>query len=238
MKKNILAVAAATVAFVSFQSCNKTKGDGPSITKNYSLSGFSSVDAGLDGELYFTQDSVYKVEIYAQSNILDKIETPIVGGELRLQFKKFLNVGKHNRIITYIHAPNLNGLKVNGAGSIFVNQPVTSGNISLKVNGSGNINMSSYTGTSLSADISGSGRITVNNGIVSNSTLHISGSGDIDMLNMEAGTVNTHTSGSGNTTIKVVNLLDVRISGSGNVYYRGNPSVNASISGSGKVSRI
>jgi hypothetical protein len=58
------------------------------------------------------------------------------------------------------------------------------------------------------------------------------------MLNIEAGSVTTNTSGSGNTTVKVVNALDVRISGSGNVYYRGNPSVNANISGSGKVSRI
>jgi len=237
MKKNIL-VAVAAVAFVSFQSCNKTKGDGPSITKNYALTGFSSVDAGLDGEVYYTQDSVYKVEIYAQSNIHDQIETPIVGGELRLQFKKFLKVGKHNRIITYIHSPNITALRINGSGSMFVNQPILSGNMSLKVNGSGSINVVSYTGTTLSADISGSGRITVNGGTVGNSNLQISGSGDIDMLNIEAGSVTTNTSGSGNTTVKVVNALDVRISGSGNVYYRGNPSVNANISGSGKVSRI
>lgn len=237
MKKNILVVL-ATVAFVSFQSCNKTKGEGPSITRSYSLTGFNSLDAGLDGEVYYTQDSVYKVEIYAQSNILDHIETPIVGGELRLQFKKFLNVGKHNRIITYVHSPNITGLRINGSGTMFVNQPIVSENLSLKVNGSGSINVFSYTGRSISADISGSGRIAVNGGTVSSSNVHISGSGDIDMLNIESGSVYTNTSGSGNTTVKVLNVLDVRISGSGNVYYRGNPSVNASISGSGKVSKI
>ncbi len=237
MKKNIL-VAFAAAALVSFQSCNKTMGDGPSITRNYSLTGFSSVEASLDGEVYYTQDSIYKVEIYGQSNILDQIETPIVGGKLRLQFKKFLKIGKHNRIITYIHSPNITGLSINGSGSMFVNQPIVSGNINLNVIGSGSINVLSYTGSSISADISGSGRITVSGGAVSNSNLQISGSGDIDMLNLESGSVTTNTSGSGNLTAKVVNFLNVRISGSGNVYYRGNPSINANISGSGKVSRI
>ncbi len=237
MKKNIL-VAVAAVSVLGFQSCRKTFGEGPSVNRVYNLSGFTSVDAGIDGEVYYTQDSVYKVEIYAQSNVHDLIETPIVNGELRLQFKKFSKLGRHDRVIAYISAPSLSGLGINGSGTVTASQPIGAGSMTLKVNGSGNVNITSFTGQNLNANISGSGHINVNGGSVTSSDLRISGSGDIDMLNMDAENVKVNTSGSGNTTVRVSRFLDVRISGSGDVYYFGNPAVNASISGSGKVNRI
>jgi hypothetical protein len=235
MKKNIIIAAAALSSF-AFQSCHKTSGDGPSVTKDYNLSGFTSIDAGLEGDVYYTQSSTYKVEIYAQTNVHELIETPIVDGELHLQFKKFSKLGRHDRVVVYISAPSVNGLGVNGSGHLRVTQPMNSANV--KVNGSGDINIASYTGDYLSANISGSGHINVNGGTARSTDLHISGSGDIDMLNLDAESVKTNTSGSGNTTVSASKYLDVRISGSGDVYYRGNPSVNASISGSGKVSHI
>jgi hypothetical protein len=232
--KMILVVLSA-ITIVAFQSCRKEAGNGPSITKTYSITGFTSIDAGIDGDVYYTQDSEYKVEIYAQQNILDKIETPIENGQLRLQFRKYAYPGKHNRIVTHISSPLVSGLSVNGSGSMYVNAPVSSDNMTLKVNGSGYISMSSFTGTDLSATVNGSGRIAVNGGSVVNEDLRISGSGDLDMLNLFAQNANVHTSGSGNTSLYAGNRLDIFISGSGNVYYRGNPSVSTSISGSGKV---
>ncbi len=214
MKKSILAVAAVSV--LAFPSCRKISGD-------------------IDGDVYYTQDSVYKVEIYAQSNVLDKIETPIENGQLRLQFRKFGNVGSHNRIITRISAPDINGLSVNGSGNLYANQAISSNNMNLKVNGSGNITIASYTGNDLIANVNGSGRIAVNGGSVKTEDLRISGSGDLDLLNLQAENVTVHTSGSGSTSVYATRTLDVHISGSGDVYYRGTPSVSTSISGSGKV---
>lgn len=235
MKKQIL-VALTAAAVFTFQSCRKTAGDGPSITKTYSLSGFTGIDAGIDGDVYYTQDSVYKVEITGQANILDKIETPIVNGELRLQFKKFGHIGRHDRLVARISAPSVTSLGVNGPGNVYANNGVSSKNMNLRVNGSGNLYVASCMGNDLTGNISGSGRITVNGGKVYTENLRISGSGDIDLMNLEAENVSTNTSGSGNTSVYATKTLDIKISGSGNVYYRGNPSVNTSISGSGKVS--
>lgn len=237
MKKSIL-VAMAAASVVTFQSCRKTIGEGPSVTRAYSVSDFTSIEAGIGGDVYYMQDSIYKVEIYAQSNVLDVIETPVVGGELRLQFKKFSKIGRYDKVVAYVHAPTINGLGVNGSGTLYASGNVRSNYIDLKVNGSGNINVSSYTGQNLTAQISGSGRIAVNDGAVTSSDLRISGSGDIDMLHLDADNVSVNTSGSGSTTVTANNTLDVRISGSGNVYYNGNPSLYTSISGSGRVSRL
>jgi hypothetical protein len=237
MKKTFL-VAVSAIALFTFPSCHKLSGDGPSVTKNYSISGFTGINTELDADVNFIQDSVYKVEIYAQSNIQDRIEMPVVDGELRLQFRKFSKIGRHSRIVAYISAPSINMLRVSGSGKIVASNPVNSGSMDINVSGSGSVDLASYTGSTMYANISGSGRVAVRGGSVNNSDLRISGSGDIDMLNMAANSVATTTSGSGNTSVYAINFLNARISGSGSVYYTGNPSVTTSISGSGKLRHL
>lgn len=237
MKKTIFLATALLAAFL-FQSCHKIKGEGAVINKEYNLSGFSSVDLGLSADVYYTQDNFYRVEIQAQQNIQDIIQTPIVNGELKLEFEKYKNIWKHDRIVIYITAPSLSGLGINGSGNIHVLQPMTSGHITLKINGSGNINIQKLTAETLTANISGSGNIAVNDGSVNNEALKISGSGSIDLLGLNAKFAATETSGSGNTRVRVSDNLNVRISGSGDVFYIGNPSLYSSISGSGKITRL
>ena len=237
MKKNMLTLLFAVLLF-TLQSCHKISGNGPVIANNYNFQGFTSIYSGLDGDVYYTQDSVYKIEVHAQSNIMNVIEVNVVNGELQLAYQKFTALGQHDRVIVYISAPSIEGLGVNGSGNLYALQPVSSANMNLKVNGSGDVNIFSYTGTNLSANISGSGRIAISGGTVNSEDLHISGSGTLDLLNISAFDVTTHTSGSGNMTVHAVNTLNVRISGSGDVYYTGNPAVYSSISGSGTLSHI
>ena len=238
MKNNVLTTIAAATIVMAFPSCRKTLVDGPSVTRTYNVTGFNGVNENIDAEVHYTQDKNYKVEIYAQSDIQNDIETPVVDGELRLQFRKFTNWTRHNKIIVYVSSPDVKSLGVNGSGSVHVSAPIQSNNLKLKVNGSGSVNISSFEGQSITSDISGSGRITVSGGTTTTSDLRISGSGDIDMLGLYAQNVNAQISGSGTATVNVSNSLDVRISGSGRVYYRGTPSVYTNISGSGKVSKI
>ena len=60
-----------------FNSCDKVKGKGDVVSEMMNLTGFTAISLALDGVLYFTPDSVYSVEIQAQQNILDVIETTV-----------------------------------------------------------------------------------------------------------------------------------------------------------------
>ena len=237
MKRSILTLL-SLIALFTTPSCRKVSGEGPTVTQAYSVSNFTSVDAGIDAEVYYTQGSSYSVQINGQQNVLNQIETPVVGGELRLQFRNMFTIWHHAPITVYVTSPYLSGMGINGSGHFYALSPTTSSTLSLKVNGSGSISVANYTGQSLSANISGSGDITVSGGSVSAESLQISGSGTMDMLGVKAVSASTQTSGSGKTTVNVSNSLDVRISGSGDVYYTGNPAIYTSISGSGKVMKL
>lgn len=234
MKQIILSLL--SVALVSgITSCHKIVGEGPTITQSFNITGFNGVYAGIDGDVYFTQDSVYKVEIVGQSNIISQVETKVENGILNMSFRPLANIGRHDRLRAYISAPAAYNLGINGSGSLKVLQPLISSDLILKVNGSGDVYVSQLSGGNLYGTISGSGNMSVGGGQVRYESLQISGSGSIDMLNILTRQCDTRTSGSGTTKVNVSDELNVNISGSGDVYYLGNPVIHSDISGSGKV---
>ena len=223
---------------ITSQSCRKISGEGATITRTYSVGTFTSVDAGIDADIYYTPGSTYSVEISAQQNVLDRIEEHVSGSELQIYYTDYAHIWHHTPITIHVTAPLLYGMTINGSGNFYALTPLTTSPLNLKISGSGNINVARFEGQNLTANISGSGNITVSGGSVTDESLKISGSGNIDVLGVTASSASTRTSGSGKTTVNATRTLDVNISGSGDVYYTGNPTMNVEISGSGKVKRL
>lgn len=226
-------LCAATI--LAMPSCHKISGDGPVVTQNINVTGFTGIYAGIDGDVYFTQDSVFKVQLVGQSNILSHVRTYVDNGILQLQFEPMANIGRHTRLTAYVSAPAAYSLGINGSGTLRVLQPLISSDLTLKINGSGDLYVARLDGANLYSNISGSGSINVASGAIRSASLQISGSGNIDLLNVAATNVDSRISGSGTTKVNVTNSLNVNISGSGDVYYIGNPTIQSSISGSGKI---
>lgn len=237
--KKLITILLITLLCSAFQSCKKVRGEGPVVTEMRGITGFTGVNAGIDGDVYFTQDSVYKVEIHAQQNILDVMETSISNGELKIYFQRNKLVGRHDRVSIYVSAPNINSLGVNGSGNLYVQQPIRTDNMDLKITGSGAMRIADMkVDGNLTARISGSGDVAISTGTADHQAIEISGSGSMDFLNVAAHNADVHISGSGSAKVNISDVLNVSISGSGDVYYMGSPKVNSSISGSGKVRKI
>src|SRR5437868_6532297 len=90
---------------LTLSSCSKISGDGPSITRNYDLKGFTAIDNAIAADVNIAQGTAYKVEIQGQANIIDQIETPIVNNELRITFRDGFFLGFHDKIIVNITLP-------------------------------------------------------------------------------------------------------------------------------------
>ena len=235
MKKLSLILFAVTPLI--FASCYKDviTGDGAVITQSRGINNFAGIDLRISGDVYFKQDSVYKVEISAQQNILDVTETFVSDNRLVIRFKNNVRVKSHDPIRVVVSGPSFTSLRISGSGNITGIGPLKPASMELDISGSGNIGLAELNSGFLDADISGSGDVNVGTGAATEEKLRISGSGSIDLSGVTATTVNTRTSGSGDVRVIVSKQLDVNISGSGSVYYKGNPVINTSISGSGKV---
>lgn len=241
MKSNTFIFAAIVAFTLLLYSCGKNNlwgitGKGSNVTETRDLRGFDRISLRTDGNISYTQDSIFFVEITGQKNILNVLNTQVENNTLVVDFKK--NVWKHNKLKITIHCPAIYALSISGSGNIEVQNQINTTYMELTISGSGNIHLPALTATTLEARLSGSGNMDIDGGSVSSQNLSISGSGNMDMLNMTSTNCTCKISGSGDMLVKALETLDVSISGSGNVKYSGFPRINSQISGSGKLTRI
>jgi hypothetical protein len=236
MKRLSVALLSAMALF--FASCNKINGDGPVVTETHARTGYKGVDLRMAGTVYFKKDSVYKVELSAQKNVLEAIQTYVSDERLVIKLPHNVKLRSYEPLKVMVSGPTLNTLRVSGSGDIITTTPFTSGSVDLDVSGSGSIKITELTADYIDANISGSGNIEVLNGAIAEQRLKISGSGNMDLSNVNGTKGKTTTSGSGDIRLNVSQELDVTISGSGSVFYKGNPAIDTRISGSGKVVRM
>ena len=233
MKTLSILFSAAILLFSS--SCKKVIGEGDLRTETRSTGNFTGIEAQVSGNLFYTQGNENKIELTAQQNILNVIETPIINNRLVVRFKNNVRVRDHEQITIRVTAPTLSSIGSSGSGNVTVSSPLAANTLTFSLSGSGNMSLPTVTASHLEASISGSGNISIGGGTANTEKLKISGSGNIDAQQVLAKSVTTTTSGSGDIRVQASETLDVTISGSGSVFYLGKPLVNTNISGSGKV---
>jgi len=234
MKSSITVLLIA--ALYLLPSCEKVVGEGPLVTETRSFGNFSGISFETAGKLNFTIGPDYKVELTAQRNILDVLQTNVASGILHIDFKDNVRVKDYEEIIANITAPSLNDVRLSGSGDINVHGNVATSSLKVLVSGSGNISIqNAVVMDKIRTDISGSGNIFILNGSATDHDMKISGSGNVDMVGVAAQNATIRISGSGDVKVQLSKKLDANISGSGSVYYRGNPIISTQISGSGRV---
>ena len=236
MKKlSVVVVLLASVLFI-FPSCEKVVGEGPLVTQTRTVGNFTGVSSEMSGTVNFAIAPEYKVEITAQQNILDVLNTNVVNGVLHIDFKNNVRVKQHEDLLINITAPYADYFRLSGSGNMNVQGDLSANSLKLTISGSGNIAVgNAVIGDKIDAEVSGSGNISVANGSAVNEDVDISGSGKVEMAGVSAQNAVTRTSGSGDVKLALSTNLDAHISGSGSVYYHGNPIISTHISGSGRV---
>ncbi|PZF74027.1 head GIN domain-containing protein [Taibaiella soli] len=236
--RNLVWLVLVLCSSCGLSSCEKISGQGPVVTEVRTINNFTGINTSIEGDVYVYQDSVYKVELLAQQNILDAIESSVDNGVLNIGFKSSVRIGPHDRIKVYITMPAVRSLAVSGSGLLSALQPIEADDVELKIAGSGNISLSSLAGNKVSGTIAGSGNITVLDGSAYSEQININGSGLLDLAGIASQNADVNLSGSGASKVNIQKVLNASISGSGTIYYTGNGQINSNVSGSGKVVKM
>lgn len=122
---------------------------------------------------------------------------------------------------------------INGSGEVDLTG--VSGELSVRVAGSGDFKADQLRLTNASITVHGSGDVKLS-GSAEKLVIEQSASGDVNLFNLQAVDVDARTNGSGDVVVNVAGKLKVRLGGSGDLTYYGEPvSVDVSSSGSGEV---
>lgn len=219
---------------------------------------FNKISFQYPGKLYLKQGSPQRVEIEASKDVLAEVETEVEGSRLVIgKPGKWYdwNWKDADEIIVYITVPSIEGLNVSGSGDIIGQSKFTTGDLDLKVSGSGSLKMeadasgdveANVSGSgdidlrgkcrSFNSDVSGSGKVILSMAVSGVADFGVSGSGRIEASG-SAQSVRTNISGSGKLLAAALetNKCEVKISGSGDVEINVKNELDATISGSGSV---
>ncbi|HTX88080.1 MAG TPA: head GIN domain-containing protein [Bacteroidales bacterium] len=236
--KNCINLLLSAALLLTVASCSKIKGKGDVVSTKRTVTGYTGISLDIDGTVNYTPDSVYTLEILAQQNIADVIETNTDDGKLVIKYQAHKIIGKHDAITINITAPHTTLFNISGSGSFSLHNPIEEPVIRLQISGSGSTSAQALTANDLQVSISGSGSVWANSGVANYEHLDISGSGNIDLTNVIADSTYATISGSGDIRVNVLKYLEGTISGSGSILYNGNPIINSHISGSGSIKHM
>jgi hypothetical protein len=234
--KQLTAIILAGITVTGLFSCRKTLvGIGPSISQERTVAYFNAIDLRMYGDVYYTNDTVRKVEIVAPRNILAMLETTVIDSRLVIRFAGESDQYTGDQVRINVSAPGVTGLGLNASGSIYCMNTMAPENLYLRINGSGNISMRNVIAKRVDVINSGSGSITALYGSVNDAEIKVTGSGQVNLSGLLINGCDAHLSGSARIHVKVANRLDVNIPGSGTVYFSGYPYVTSHISGTGHL---
>ena len=187
---------------------------------------FDQISLSVAGDLEYTQstDGTSGVTLIISENIIDKVETTVAHGRLSIEYKKGIkNVLTSDAQIKIIaHSPSLSAVKVNGSGDMTLKGSICTEELTLHINGSGDINAHNLTCQSVNVNINGSGDVNLA-GTAKEAFLKINGSGDIDCERLLCQQVKANINGSGDIDCYASETLTAHVNGSGEIDCSGSP---------------
>jgi hypothetical protein len=196
-----------------------------------------SLSVQYDNLLIVRQGERESLVIEARQEILDRIDSQVSGGELRINLAGGLGDKVRDSIAASFSRPlikytldvkKLRGLEVSTMARVRVGQ-LSTDRFAIIFNGSDKITVDRLEADQLEIDLSGKGMIELV-GNVKEQKVYISGSGEYSGKELMSQRAEIIVEGIGNATVWVVEKLDVNINGMGGVLYFGTPEVTSQLS--------
>ena len=192
----------ALISLLGFSSCDEhfIRGNGIAESEFRYSSTFEKVKSSGEFNVHITSGDEFEVMVNAESNLLQYIDTRVVGSSLVIDVRGFYNLRNRLPMEVYITTPNLEGIKQSGSGTITTDYFYAT-RFNIDISGSGRIE----TGVEcedLEISVSGSGQVQIS-GKADFADLKISGSGKIYACEMETTDCQAKISGSGDVCVFV-----------------------------------
>ncbi len=234
----ILLVTVTTTHAQWWSSSEKITGNKEVIKQTRSVDNYDRISVTGMMEVQLVAGKEGRIDLEAESNLMEYIETEVSGNHLKISVKKGINLqpSRNYPIKLVVPFETLEALALTGSGHIRNTDVIKARDFKVTVTGSGNMNLDLNTET-LTGTLTGSGDVKLS-GNTRDFKCSVTGSGDFLAYDLKAEKVDANVTGSGDIQLTVVNELNARVSGSGDITYKGSPEKqNFRTSGSGKVSK-
>jgi hypothetical protein len=212
-------------------------GSGNVVTETRDVESYERVAFTSEGRVLYGAAANGTIEIEADDNLLEVIETSVSGDTLTIGTRSGVDIEPSTEPVFRLACPQLSGADLQGAGTIDLAACTADGSVELDMSGTGRIVATQLDSDEVRVSVSGTGDIEAG-GRADDVGVELSGLGEFQGEGLESRHVEVDLSGVGTVTVWATDTLDVDISGDGVVQYRGSPQVSQTITGVGTVDSL
>jgi hypothetical protein len=212
---NFFAWGKATGEVFNFSfKVGREKGSGHMAAEVRDLRDFKSIDVSSVFEVEVIAQNDFHVEVEADDNLLQYIETEVRNGELQIRLDK--SVKTSNPLRVRISAPSIERIEASGASKVKISE-VKSPQFEVDTSGASKIELAGETGELI---------------------IDVSGASNVNAAALKAENANVDASGASRVSVNVANELRSEASGASSISYSGTPvSVQKKTSGASSVTQ-
>lgn len=240
-----------------FGSCTvnfEKRNDGPDIEKSFDVSEFNALDVSDNVEVIYTVSDSTSVLVKGKENsVKNLILNCDKNGTLHIYNKSednkqkssprhwvywVFNENDNKGVTVYISGPNINNINISGAGNFTCKNALHPENLSVFVNGAGDIDLDSIQTKDFRLNISGAGDFDAKAITAEKVDFKATGAGDIDSHIINASYVSITISGAGDVDTNLTDCGNVYVSvtGAGSAKFKGNvQTFKYDVSGAGDI---
>lgn len=213
------------------------RGSGVVASESRPVQEFDAILLSGFGEILLDLGERPSLRVEAEAELLPYLETVVEGRQLEIRTRRGFRLQPTRPVRYHITMPDLDSVRISGSGDLQVVH-VDVDRLDLSISGSGDIQIGRLLAERLGVDISGSGHVEVEGGEVGRQEIRITGSGECFTDGMASSEARVEITGSGEATVWARESLNVRITGSGDVGYYGSPQTSVSGRGSGEATHL
>ncbi len=198
------------------------KGNGKVVKQERSVSGFSAIEVGGAFKVYLTQGDEEKLIVEADENLLEVIETEVVGRILKISTKE--DIRNSEALNIYITFKELSEMEISGACNLESTNKLSFDNLELDFSGASDV-MLTLSASSIEMDCSGASQVELF-GSATSVELDLSGASKLDALELEVESLEADVSGASHGKISVSGEISADVSGAASFKYKGDPKID------------
>lgn len=231
----------ALIIAVALASCNlidrvRVRGNGKLTAKDYHLKEFKSIEISGEKSLALKKDSVLKVRIETDENLIDLLDVRVNNGVLSVSARDGYWIDPTDKVRIYVSMPFLKNLRASGASEVQTDGRFAQDEkLGIELSGASE-GMLNLRAPDIVAQASGASTLTIS-GEARNVKADINGASTFNAFDLKTETNTVDASGASTANVFASIQLKAGASGASKIRYKGNPNVSQDISGAGSVKK-
>lgn len=209
-----------------------------SVSKNFSVKSFSSINANTVANIVYTQSDVASVRVDGVEGFIDYLEIKVRDGVLFIENSIELDKHSHVPLVVFVSSPRLDSIETRGIGNWCLKGKVKTDNLNIISKGIGIIQALDLQSKKISVKYNAIGELKLG-GTTQIVEIFSNGVGNIDCKNLLAITAMVRSTKSGKVNCFASENIGLYNEGIGEITYHGSPSFkNLKNVGLGKIKEV